>query len=98
MDRDYPLDTEGYRREQALLDFEFKVDSAGQLKIKQVRPFLDKCRGVTCNQPPDDFCQDANTLIDYRSWGDCDAQTGGCRYDQDERNCPNGCQDGACLP
>jgi hypothetical protein len=98
MDRDYPLDTEGYRREQALLDFEFKVDSTGQLKIKQVRPFLDKCRGVTCNQPPDDFCQDANTLIDYRSWGDCDAQTGGCRYDHDERDCPNGCQDGACLP
>jgi pyruvate,water dikinase len=98
MDRDYPLDTEGYLREQALLDFEFKVDSTGQLKIKQVRPFLDKCRGVICNQPPDDYCQDASTLIDYRSWGNCDAQTGGCRYEYDEKECANGCQDGACLP
>ena len=98
MDRDYPLDTEGYRREQALLDFEFKVDHAGQLKIKQVRPFLDKCRSVICNQPPDDYCRDQSTLIDYRSWGDCDAQTGECRYEHDERTCDNGCQDGACLP
>ncbi len=98
MDRDYPLDTEGYRREQALLDFEFKIDAAGQLRIKQVRPFLDKCRGVTCNQPPDDFCQDSNTLIDYRSWGDCDGQTGECRYEYDEKECANGCVDGECVP
>jgi hypothetical protein len=98
MDRDYPLDMEGYQREQALLDFEFKIDGRGQLKIKQVRPFLDKCRGVTCNQPPEDVCKDANTLIDYRDWGDCDAQTGECRYDYDERDCTNGCLSGECVP
>jgi hypothetical protein len=98
MDRNYPLDMEGYRREQALLDFEFKIDGRGQLKIKQVRPFLDKCRGVTCNQPPEDVCKDANTLIDYRNWGDCDAQTGECRYDYDEKDCTNGCLNGECVP
>jgi phosphoenolpyruvate synthase/pyruvate phosphate dikinase len=98
MNRDYPLDTEGYQREQVLLDFEFKIDGGGQLKIKQVRPFLDKCRGVTCDQPPDDVCRDPDTLIDYRSWGECDGQTGECRYEFDEKECANGCVDGGCVP
>ncbi|MBW1806823.1 MAG: hypothetical protein JRJ87_01430 [Deltaproteobacteria bacterium] len=96
IDRDYPLDTEGYRREQILLDLEFKIDSTGQLKTKQIRPFLDKCRQVRCSTPPDDYCQDENTLIDYRTNGTCDSGTGDCNYVSLETNCENGCLDGAC--
>lgn len=35
-----PLDTEGYRREDVLLDVEFKFTQADELIFKQVRPFL----------------------------------------------------------
>ncbi len=97
IDRDYPLETEGYLREQILLDLEFKIDRTGQLKVKQIRPFLDKCRQVRCSTPPDDYCQDENTLIEYRTNGTCDSGTGDCNYESYETNCENGCVDGACL-
>jgi len=98
IDRDFPLDSGPYFRRQILLDFEFKIDGQGRLKLKQVRPFLDKCRGVTCNDPPDDYCEDEKTLIDYYAWGECDAQTGECSYDYLETECPKGCIDGECVP
>ncbi len=40
VDTNFPLDLEGYPREQVLLDFEFKVEPDGSLAVKQVRPFL----------------------------------------------------------
>ena len=36
----YPIDLQGYPREDVLLDLEFKFDATGELKIKQARPFL----------------------------------------------------------
>ncbi|RKY17224.1 MAG: hypothetical protein DRP90_06950 [Planctomycetota bacterium] len=92
-----PLDTGPYGREQVLLDFEFKVDRSGALKIKQVRPFLDRCRGIICDRPPEDYCKDAVTLVDYNERGTCDPQTGECRYSYVEVACEKGCSGGACL-
>jgi hypothetical protein len=97
IDRDYPQDTGDYNREQVLLDLEFKVDPEGSLRIKQIRPFLDKCRKVVCNQPPDDICKDDQTKIHYSSFGSCDPGSGECRYDSSEQQCDNGCADGSCL-
>jgi hypothetical protein len=97
IERDYPQDTGDYSRDKVLLDLEFKVDGQGQLKVKQIRPFLDKCRHVICNTPPDDFCKDSSTLVEYRTFGTCDGQTGDCRHDTTEKHCENGCTDGACA-
>jgi hypothetical protein len=36
----YPFDLGSHKREQVLLDFEFKIDRQNQLRFKQVRPFL----------------------------------------------------------
>ena len=36
----YPVDPGEHAPEEVLLDLEFKFDSAGKLKIKQIRPFL----------------------------------------------------------
>jgi hypothetical protein len=38
--RDFPLELGGHQPEQVLLDLEFKIDQTGQLRIKQIRPFL----------------------------------------------------------
>lgn len=41
IDQQFPLELQGYLREQVLLDIEFKVEKGtGQLKLKQIRPFL----------------------------------------------------------
>lgn len=40
VDRDFPLDTHLYDRSEFLLDLEFKIESTGDLAVKQVRPFL----------------------------------------------------------
>ncbi len=40
LDAAYPIDAPGLRREQILLDVEFKVDREDRLAIKQVRPFV----------------------------------------------------------
>ncbi len=97
INRNYPLDTGSYRRDQVLLDLEFKIDREGVLKIKQIRPFLDKCRHVECREPPDDFCRDAGTLVHFNFYGRCDTQTGECRYDSTDEACANGCADGSCI-
>ena len=36
----FPIELEGYSRDQVLLDFEFKVEPDGSLAVKQVRTFL----------------------------------------------------------
>jgi hypothetical protein len=56
----------------------------------------ESCEGVVCDQPPDDTCLDANTLLAYRSTGVCNPETGKCIYQADQRNCPEGCADGRC--
>ena len=43
----------------------------------------DKCRGVVCDQPPDNTCQDGDTLRVYAAVGSCDADTGSCTYPAD---------------
>jgi phosphoenolpyruvate synthase/pyruvate phosphate dikinase len=48
IDAAYPLDLEGHAREEVLLDLEFKVNQSGELKVKQIRPFL---MGTTGEQP-----------------------------------------------
>jgi len=93
----FPIDTGSWRREQVLLDMEFKLDSAGKLRFKQIRPFLDKCRAVVCSSPPPDVCLDEQTLLQYDAWGECDAVTGACRYGQEETSCATTCEEGACL-
>ncbi|MBI4603026.1 MAG: VCBS repeat-containing protein [Planctomycetes bacterium] len=40
IDRNFPIDLGGRRREDALLDIELKVEADGSLAVKQVRPFL----------------------------------------------------------
>lgn len=40
IDANYPLDLEGFPRDQVLLDLEFKLLADGELAVKQVRPFL----------------------------------------------------------
>ena len=40
MDRNYPVDTGDHSREEVLLDIEFKIESTGDLAVKQVRPLL----------------------------------------------------------
>ncbi|MBI4583364.1 MAG: VCBS repeat-containing protein [Planctomycetes bacterium] len=40
IDRNFPVQLGKYRREQVLLDLEFKIEAAGTLAVKQVRPFL----------------------------------------------------------
>lgn len=96
VDRDYPLDYGPYERDKVLLDLEFKIDRQGEIRIKQIRPYLDKCRHVTCNTPPEDECIDEDTLREYRAYGSCDPASGDCRYQASEVHCDNGCTDGAC--
>jgi hypothetical protein len=40
LDRDFPIDLGNHDRAEVLFDVEFKVDAAGELAVKQVRPFL----------------------------------------------------------
>jgi hypothetical protein len=40
VDRSFPIELGGRRRDEVLLDFEFKVEASGSLALKQVRPFL----------------------------------------------------------
>jgi hypothetical protein len=60
----------------------------------------DPCEGVTCDQPPDDACQDASTLRTHEPAGTCDLIAGQpvCAYPFTDTDCPYGCENGACLP
>ena len=40
IDVQFPLELQGYKREDVLLDMEFKLDNMHQLRIKQIRPYL----------------------------------------------------------
>ena len=40
IDQNFPLETSIYERSDFLLDLEFKIESTGELAVKQVRPFL----------------------------------------------------------
>ena len=57
-------------------------------------PEPDPCENMTCDDPPDSECADANTVRIYSSPGTC---TGGdCDYPHQDINCPNGCANGQC--
>jgi hypothetical protein len=96
IERTYPIDTAPYPRERVLLDLEFKLTREGVIRIKQIRPFLDKCRMVRCDAPPAPVCRDENTLLDHYPAGSCDPASGECRYIERVVDCPAGCADGAC--
>ncbi|MBN2493725.1 MAG: hypothetical protein JXR96_03950 [Deltaproteobacteria bacterium] len=49
---------------------------------------------VTCESPPPRTCIDDRTLRSYASAGTC--VDGECRYEHQDHDCPDGCQDGAC--
>lgn len=51
IDRDFPIDTGSYARDEVFLDIEFKKERDGSLAVKQVRPFLPGDSG----EPPPTF-------------------------------------------
>jgi hypothetical protein len=53
IDEIYPVEVGSHTRAEILLDFEFKFDRAGALKLKQVRPFLISTDTTT--PPPAEF-------------------------------------------
>jgi hypothetical protein len=96
LDAAFPVELGAYQRHQVLLDLEFKVDGSGRLRLKQIRPFLDRCRGLRCATPPPPVCLDADTLQTYSAFGSCDPILGSCRYEPRLQTCPAGCLEGAC--
>jgi hypothetical protein len=54
----------------------------------------DPCTAVTCNTPPANSCQDANTLTVYSSAGSC--SNGTCNYSSTRQTCQFGCANGQC--
>ena len=50
----------------------------------------DSCDGVVCNTPNDDYCVEADKLLDYEDLGECIGSA--CVYDFIERYCDTGCQ------
>ncbi|MBN2495388.1 MAG: hypothetical protein JXR96_12405 [Deltaproteobacteria bacterium] len=58
----------------------------------------DPCLGVTCDQPPDNACGQAEQeLLVYEAIGDCDHATGDCVYEPRSIKCMEPCVDGACA-
>ncbi|MBN2495748.1 MAG: hypothetical protein JXR96_14240 [Deltaproteobacteria bacterium] len=57
----------------------------------------DRCRGIVCDEPEDNYCRDDSTLVQYEAIGDCVPETGACVYDSTEKDCQYGCQSGRCL-
>jgi serine-aspartate repeat-containing protein C/D/E len=55
----------------------------------------DPCEGVVCDDPPDDYCTDADYLTVYEVPGTCD--DGLCGYDTHQAYCSYGCVLGACA-
>ncbi|MFP4598779.1 MAG: lamin tail domain-containing protein [Persicimonas sp.] len=54
----------------------------------------DACEGVTCDDPPEPTCTDADTLEVYTGNSDC--ADGDCSYETETSGCVHGCADGAC--
>ena len=54
----------------------------------------DPCLGVTCNQPPADFCSSPTTLHEHQSTGTC--ADGNCDYHDVDVPCAYGCAGGIC--
>ena len=50
--------------------------------------------GLVCNNPPDNECLDANTMLSYSANGQC--LGGSCGYDSQEVSCSHGCANGVC--
>lgn len=59
---------------------------------------VNECTDVTCDQPPDAFC-DGSDLVSYADPGTCDPATGDCSYAESRAPCPDGevCHAGACV-
>lgn len=49
-----------------------------------------------CTVPPDPTCQDADVRVTYSLPGECDPQTGACRYQEQTQTCSAGCLEGVC--
>ncbi|MCP4602102.1 MAG: hypothetical protein GY847_16565 [Proteobacteria bacterium] len=54
----------------------------------------DPCLTITCETPPANYCDDANTRVVYDTPGTCDE--GVCSYSIYEEDCPYGCENGEC--
>jgi hypothetical protein len=54
----------------------------------------DPCANITCDDPPDAECADANNVRIYTTPGACTEGT--CDYPYQDINCPNGCENGLC--
>lgn len=54
----------------------------------------DPCAGVSCNNPPANYCASGTHLAVYETPGTCD--DGNCSYDSHEEFCQFGCAGGAC--
>lgn len=52
----------------------------------------DPCLGISCNNPPADYCLEQNLLRRFVSTGTC--AEGSCGYDHEDVECP--CVDGVC--
>ena len=55
------------------------------------------CDQVTCDDPPDDTCEDDQTLRVYEPSGSCDPDDGSCDYGFQLTPCEHGCSLGACA-
>jgi hypothetical protein len=56
----------------------------------------DPCDGKICDDPPDAYCEDADTLVTYEQSGTC--SDGDCSYSTSSDTCVHGCSNGACNP
>ena len=56
---------------------------------------LDPCAGVSCEQPPTDYCE-GSRAHSYGPYGTCEA--GGCTYTSTSELCSVGCDNAACIP
>lgn len=55
------------------------------------------CATVTCNTPPADTCQDANTVKKFFQNGTCNSTNGQCSYGSTTVSCAGGCLNGVCI-
>ncbi len=55
----------------------------------------EPCLGITCAAPPARHCE-GDLSVQYEAFGRC--QAGACVYERQEKDCPQGCEQGDCLP